>query len=155
MTSLMLGSHGHRPLCLEHLALLTRGGLSRGHAPGQSRRGTGLSESLPFLHILRPGGCRLGSWPLSQAPSPGFGPQWASGEGGVGETQVLLRLHLPGPPRLSQGRAGARGVATFPGLARAASTFLTSGVRPGLAQPGVLCPSRAPACLSQLSSAAL
>lgn len=62
----------------------------------------------------------------------------------MGEAQGLLRLQLPSPPRLSQGWVGARRVATFPGPARAASTFLTSGVRQGWAQPGVPGPAWGP-----------
>lgn len=37
-------------------------------------------------------------------------------------------------------------MAAFPGPARAASTFFTSGVRRGLAKPGVPRPAQAPAC---------
>lgn len=95
---------------------------------------------LAVPHILRP---------LSWAWFSHFNPRWASGEGGARETDPA-EAAPSGPvahPRLSQGQAAASGVAAFPGPAQAASTFLTSWERLGLAKPGVPSPAQAPRLL--------
>lgn len=116
----------------------------------------GESDRFPAVP-LHPEAWWVPSWllaPLS-GPMAHFGPQRAGGEGGVGELQGLLRLQLPGPPRLSQGWAGARGWQLSQGR---------PGRRPHSSQVGcvrawpsqVFCaPPGAPACLSQLSATAL
>lgn len=97
-------------------------------------------------------------WALTQpvaplTPSHRLQSLGANGEGGA-ERLVLLRLQLPGPPRLSQGQAGARGWQ----LSQASPGGVHiphKRVRPGLAKPGVLRPAQTPACPSQLSATAL
>lgn len=89
--------------------------------------------------------------PSPEAPRSGLSllrSPVGGGQAGRRGELVLLRLQLPGPPRLSQA-GGSQGVAAFPGQpgqAQAGPTFLTRWVRLGLAQPGVGAPpARQPA----------